>query len=57
MSRLDYLIKKNVKVLDKIPSWWRVISNATNQPLGYVWINNNKSHFSKEYQHALLKNN
>lgn len=55
MTRIDYFIKKGVKVLDKMPSGWKVILNATTQPLGYVWINNGKSLFSKEYQHALLK--
>lgn len=55
MPRLDYLIKKGVRVLNELPNGWKAIQNATNAPLGYVWVNNGKSHFSKEYEHALLK--
>jgi len=38
-----------------MPEGWKEIRGATTAPSGYVWINNRKSIFSKEYRHALLK--
>ena len=54
-SYLDSLINRGVKVLNELPNGWRVIEGATNAPLGYKWVNNGKSFFSKDYEHALLK--
>jgi hypothetical protein len=55
MTKLEYFISKGVKILNEMPNGWRVIENATNVPNGYKWINNGKSLFSKDYEHALLK--
>ena len=42
-------------VLDHVPEGWKVVSGCTNAPAGYRFINNNKSRFGGEYQHALVK--
>ena len=42
-------------VLDHVPEGWRVIGGAVNHPSGYRFINNNRSRFGGEYQHALVK--
>jgi len=42
-------------VLDHVPEGWKVIGGCTNAPAGYRFINNNKSRFGGEYQHALVK--
>ena len=55
MTTLEYFIKKGVKVLNEMPNGWRFIQGATTAPRGYIWVNNGKSFFSKEYKHALLK--
>ena len=56
MKRLDYFKIKGIQFFKKMPKGWKKINNATTAPVGYVWINNNKSRFSKqEYQSALLK--
>lgn len=52
---LNYFINKGVKVLNEMPNGWRVIQGAITAPRGYKWVNNGKSLFSKEYEHALLK--
>lgn len=52
---LDYFINKGVKILNKLPNGWRVIEGALTAPIGYKWVNNGKSVFSKEYRQALLK--
>ena len=54
-SYLDSLINRGVKVLNELPNGWRVIEGATTAPVGYKWVNNGKSLFSKEYERALLK--
>lgn len=41
-------------VLDHVPDGWRVLGGTTNAPKGYRFINNNKSRFGGEYQHALV---
>ena len=46
---------RGMAVLDHVPDGWRVIGGAVNHPSGYRFINNNKSRFSGEYQHALVK--
>ena len=43
-----------IKVLDHVPDGWKVIGGATAHPVGYRWINNNKSRFGGEYKHALV---
>jgi len=52
---LKYFKSKGVEVLDKMPDGWKVCKGATTAPYGYVWINNGKSLFTGEYNHALLK--
>ena len=46
---------RGMAVLDHVPECWKVVSGCTNAPLGYRFINNNKSRFGGEYQHALVK--
>ena len=46
---------KGMVVLDHVPDGWRVLGGTTNAPKGYRFINNNKSRFGGEYQHALVK--
>ena len=55
MTVLEYFKNKGTKILNELPKGWRLIKGAQTAPVGYVWVNNNKSRFSKEYQHALLK--
>lgn len=45
----------DVPIYDTMPDWWVEIRGATTAPNGYVWINNRKSIFTKEYRHALLR--
>ena len=47
-------LKKNVKIFTQMPSGWSY-NHGSSAPRGYAWINNNKSVFSKDYEHALLK--
>lgn len=49
----DYIGK--VKVYDEMPNGWREIKGALTAPVGYKWICNNKSVFSKERETGLLK--
>lgn len=44
-----------VKVYDEIPNGWATLKGASTSPVGYEWIYNRKSLFSKEYESALLK--
>lgn len=44
-----------IKVLNQVPEGWKVVDGCTNAPAGYRFINNNKSRFGGEYQHALVK--
>ena len=46
---------RGMAVLDHIPEGWKVVVGAVNHPSGYRFINNNKSRFDGEYQHALVK--
>ena len=57
MTRLEYFISVGVKILDTLPEGWKELKNATTAPVGYKWVYNRKSHFSGEYEHALLKIN
>ena len=45
----------DVPIYDIMPDGWVETKGATTAPNGYVWINNRKSIFTKEYRHALLK--
>jgi hypothetical protein len=45
----------DVPIYDTMPDGWVEIRGATTAPNGYVWINNRKSIFTKEYRHALLR--
>ena len=46
---------RGMVVLDHVPEGWRVVGGCTNAPAGCRFINNNKSRFGGEYQHALVK--
>ena len=48
---------RGMAVLDHVPEGWKVLDGCTNAPAGYRFINNNKSRFGDEYQHALVKEN
>ena len=50
MERID-----GIKVYESMPKGWSVIKGALTAPSGYVWIHNEKSIFSKEYEHGYLK--
>jgi hypothetical protein len=45
----------DVPIYDAMPEGWVEIRGATTATNGYVWINNRKSIFTKEYRHALLR--
>lgn len=47
-------ILKSEKVFTKMPSGWRHC-HGSSAPIGYLWINNGKSLFGGQYEHALLK--
>lgn len=40
--------KYNLPIYEHLPEGWKVDKGATNAPLGYVFINNNKSRFGGE---------
>jgi len=45
----------SVKVYDHLPDGWIVKLTAQTNPLGYVWICNNKPMFGDKYEHGLMK--
>lgn len=47
---------KTETVYKKMPKGWRHCHGAS-APRGYTWINNGKSLFGGQYEHALLKTN
>lgn len=47
--------KHDYPILEQMPDGWGVIPWAKTAPHGYVWINNRKSIFSKEYKHGIIK--
>lgn len=53
----EFFIELGVPFYCEMPDGWAVIKEATTAPNGYVWINNQKSVFSDEYEHALLRKN
>lgn len=55
MSKIQKFIDKGIKVLTEMPKGWRVLEGATTAPIGYKWISNGKSFFSKDFESALLK--
>lgn len=54
MKKYSNLLK-TTKVFTEMPDGWRVLTGATTAPIGYKWIANRTSIFTKEYQQALLK--
>ena len=46
---------KGERVVTTIPEGWTEIKGALTAPIGYIWICNNKSRFSGEYEQALLR--
>lgn len=52
---LKYFKEKEIKILNELPPRWRYIENASTAPQGYKWDCNNKSMFSGDYEHALIK--
>jgi hypothetical protein len=47
---------ENVKILNVLPKGWIYLDNQTNiNGIRYEWASNNKSRFSGEYKHALIK--
>ncbi len=47
----------NLSVFENIPAGWSKLSGATTAPIGYLFISNGKSRFSKEYRCGLVKDN
>lgn len=54
---LEYHLSKGVKVVTSMPKGWKINEGATTAPIGYTWVYNGKSLFSKERKTALLKIN
>jgi hypothetical protein len=52
---LEYFKEKGIGILNKLPDGWRYIENTNTEPKGYKWACNNKSMFSRDYEHALIK--
>ena len=52
---VDYWKNKGINVFDNIPKGWVICRYTMTSPRGYVWICNNKSFFTREREHALLK--
>lgn len=52
---LEYFKEKGIRILNKLPDGWRYIENTNTEPKGYKWACNNKSMFSRDYEHALIK--
>lgn len=46
---------KEYDVFNKLPNGWSIVKGATTAPVGYRWIHNGKSRFSKERKLAFLK--
>ena len=42
-------------VYDHLPDGWVVKLTAQTNPLGYVWICNNKPMFGDKYEHGIMK--
>ena len=47
-------VVRGMEVLDHVPDGWQVIGGTNAAPNGYRFINNKKSRFSGEYEHALV---
>lgn len=52
---LKHFKSKGIEILTELPEGWKINNNATTAPDGYVWVNNKKSLFGGEYEHALMK--
>jgi hypothetical protein len=48
---------KDVHIYETMPDGWVESQDATTAPNGFVWINNRKPVFDKEYRHSLLRKN
>ena len=55
MDKVRFFKEMGIRFVNEMPDGWDVIKEATSAPEGYVWINNKKSCFSDEYEHALLR--
>lgn len=60
ITKESFYDKKNDKnfehdVIDKLPDGWGKIEGALTAPKGYVWVNNKKSLWDKDYQQAIIK--
>lgn len=42
-------------ILTELPKDWVVVENTNTQPIGFVFVSNNKSRFGTERKLALLK--
>lgn len=52
---IKHFKSKGIKILTELPEGWVINRDATTAPSGYVWVNNKKSLFGGEYEHALMK--
>ena len=50
-----YEADDKTKIYDHLPDGWIVKSGTNTNPLGYVWICNNKPMFSGKYKAGLMK--
>lgn len=48
---------KNLKTFTELPKNWIIVTGTNTQPIGFVFISNNKSRFGTERELALLKIN
>ena len=52
---IDYFKEKGIEFFEEMPKDWVICKGAMTQPIGYVWICNNKSFFDGSRKHGLLK--
>lgn len=52
---VEYWKEKRIEIFKEIPNGWVICEGAMTQPIGYVWISNNKSFFDGTRKHGLLK--
>ena len=49
------MLERLVKIVEKIPTGWKLLEGATTAPKGYKWVYNGQSLFSGNRERALLK--
>lgn len=54
-ATIKYFKDKGINIYDELPEGYIINEDATTAPRGYVWVSNNKSFFSGEREHGLLR--